>query len=197
MYGTSTYTIQDITTEDTKICISCNSPGIDEKFTANITINTTESKLSSNNTKLTFRHFSGFTDFVQLSSSSLEFSVNDTSPSQTECFNLSIEFNDGDICEYFNCDPRVFELSMVLSNETERVNTSNSSVTVQIPSHCACSSDAPSPTFSTTSQADVTGIVIAAIVPSLFVVFAIVAIVVVTIVFYRKNSKLKRTDLEG
>ena len=151
--------------------------------------------------------FVNFTDSVQLSPSSLEFSVNVTDPSQRECFNLSIEFNDDDICEYFNCIPRVIQLHMVLSNETERVNTSNSTVTVQLPSYCTCSSDTPSPTFSTTptqvdvtttsTQVDVTEIVIAAVVPSLFVVFAIVAIVVVIIVFYRKSSKLKRIDLKG
>ena len=142
--------------------------------------------------------FVNFTDSVQLSPSSLEFSVNATDLSQRECFNLSLEFNDADICEYFNCTPRVIQLHMVLSNVTERVNTSNSTVTVQVPSQCKCSSDTPSPTFSTTSTpVDVTEIVIAAVVPSLFVVFAIVAIVVVIIVFYRKNSKLKRIDLEG
>ena len=151
--------------------------------------------------------FINFTDSVQLSHSSLEFSVNAIDLSQRECFNLSIEFNDADICEYFNCTPRVIQLHMVLSNKTERVNTSNSTVTVQLPSNCTCPSDTPSPTFSTTStqadvtstltQVDVTEIIVAAVVPSLFVVFAIVAIVVVIMVFYRKSSKLKRIDLEG
>ena len=138
--------------------------------------------------------FSDFQGIIQLSSSSLDFSVNDTFPSQTKCLNLSFEFNDGDVCGYFNCVPRVLELNLVLLNETARVQTSNSTVNIEVPTSCACSSDSPSST-SSTSQMDYTGIITAAIVPSIFVVFAIVAILVIIIVFCRKSSKKKRIDL--
>ena len=178
-----------------EVCVVSESPGIDERFTANVTINTTKSKcIIATSIYIYIKNcVSDCTDFVQLSPTSLEFSVNATDLYQTECFNLSIDSNTNDICGCFECSAIDFELHLLLDEASRvHVNGPNPTVTIEPPPQCSCSSEGQSSSTSSNS-----GIIVAAVVPSLFVVFAIVAIVVVIIVFYRKSSKLKRIDIEG
>ena len=136
---------------------------------------------------------SDLTDLIKLSADSFNFSVNFTNPSQTECFNISIEFGVVNICGYFDCSEIEIELNLVVLDETPRVhvNTPDPTVTIELPRQCEiilCSQpDAAS---------NDSGVTIAAIILSIVVVITLAAIVVVSMLYFRRRNNNKRLDLE-
>jgi hypothetical protein len=166
----------------TEVCATSTSKGIGEVFTTNVTVD----------------NVANLTQLVKLSDDSLDFSVNSTNPSQTECFNISVDFGVDDICEYFNCSEMQLQLNFVVLEQMARVHVSRPSptVTINLPSRCEmlCSlSDATSTTPQTNDNA---GTIIAAIVFSIVLLITIAAIVVVSLLYCRRNRNNKSPDLE-
>ena len=130
---------------------------------------------------------SDLTDLIKLSADSLNFSVNFTNPSQTECFNISIEFGVVNICGYFDCSAIEIELNLVVLDETPRVhvNTPDPTVIIELPKQCEILCLSPD-----------SGVTIAAIILSIIVGITIAAIVVVSMLYLRRRSNNKRLDLE-
>ena len=132
------------------------------------------------------------TDFIKLSADGLNFSVNFTNPSQTECFNISIEFGVVNICGYFDCSQIQIELNLVVLDDTPRVhvNTPGPTVSIKLPRQCEilCSPpDAPS---------NDNGVTIAAIILSIVVIITTAGIVVVSVLYFRRRNNNKKLDLE-
>ena len=117
----------------------------------------------------------------------MNFSVNFTNPSQTECFNISIEFGVVNICGYFDCSEIEIELNLVVLDETPRVhvNTPDPTVIIELPKQCEILSLSPD-----------SGVTIAAIILSIVVVITLAAIVVVSMLYFRRRNNNKRLDLE-
>ena len=145
---------------------------------------------------------SDLTQLVKLSADSLDLSVNSTNPTQTECFNISVDFGVDDICEYFNCSEIRVELNFVVLEQMARVHVNRPSptVTINLPSRCemlCLLSDATSTATSTAPQTnDNAGTIIAAVVFSIALLITIAAIVVVSLLYCRRNRNNKSPDLE-
>ena len=232
------YTISEVE-DSVEVCVTSSSPGIAESFTINVTTNNTininsefhhlnpyqrlRAYIYSKHSLLLFFYLSSDTSsFIQQSLNSLEFSVNDTQPSQRECYNISANVGaGGDICELSNCSSIIpFGINLELVDDAARVHLRRSSslVVVELPSKCRCADESPSPTsrsFSSQTNTAIivaatqnntaiiiaaiqnnTAIIVAAIVPSLVVMLAIMAIIVVIVLFYVNKKRLRKVNLE-
>jgi hypothetical protein len=177
-YERTSYTISQ-QNDNVTICVISTSPGIEEMFTIDITNNRTANS-----------------NLIEQSTYSLDFVVNESNSNATECYTISVDFDATDICEYFLCNTEEI-VSMLNVDETVghvQLNRSMTSVIIEPPLICECIDPPPTPL---SSSDDIT---IAATIPSLVLVIAVVGIAVVIIV-YRKWTKkqeliLKQIQLE-
>ena len=117
--------------------------------------------------------------------------ANESNSNATECYTISVDFDATDICEYFLCNTEEI-VSMLKVDETVRrvqFNRSMTLVIIEPPMICECIDPPPTP-FSSSD-----GIIIAATIPSLVLVIAVVSIAVVIIV-YRKWTKKQNLILK-
>ena len=129
---------------------------------------------------------------------SLYFDVTNAHP-QSECYNVSVNFDANNICGYFNCrEIKIVSTLKVDENARVDLNISMASVIIKPPlSKCdecnqlSTSNDTTSPSSSSTSN---DGVITAAIIPSLLVVIA-GGIVVIIIFYWNKTEKLRQTQL--
>ena len=76
------------------------------------------------------------TVFLQQEDYRLDIEVNSTHPMETECYNISVNFNASFLCEYFECNAiEVVSTLNVDIDETARVtmNRSVASVIIELP----------------------------------------------------------------
>ena len=112
--------------------------------------------------------------------------MNSRNQSETECYNISVDFQIEGICDIFKSCGEVRLLSQLMkSNENDSVsiNEDTTEVIVEIPSQCKCSTNETS-----SSPASVNDAVIAASVLSVVVAIAIVAVIIV-IIFHRRKAR--------
>ena len=117
-------------------------------------------------------------------SSRLSFSVNNTHPHDTQCYNISADYSINNLCDYCHI---MIESQLMRGNERDRVTILNGSstaeVVVELPESCMCLAN-PSST-STISDG-----IIVAIVLSVLVVLAIIITIIVILVYRKKTKKL-------
>lgn len=110
--------------------------------------------------------------------------VNDSIRNDGKCFNISADYNFGNLCSFFaDCINRHLMLELRIMNETHVTFVEGKNITeivLEIPNICLCEKE------------EAPGINVAAIaVPSLVVIVALIAIVVVILIiwFRKKNNK--------
>ena len=115
-------------------------------------------------------------------SSRLSFSVNDTHPNDTQCYNISADYNINNLCDYCHI---IIESQLMRDNENDRVTILNGSSTaeivVELPESCMCLSN-PS---STSTISD--GVIVAIVLSVLLVLAIIITIIVVILVYWKKK----------
>ena len=183
-----------------ELCVTSVSPGIKEMFTINITTDSIESTVFFYIQTVLFKDplQTDSTIFLQ-DNYSLHFDVTNAHP-QSECYNVSVDFDANNICGYFNfCEIKIVSTLKVDENARVDLNRSMASVIIKPPlSKCdecnqpPTSNDTTSPSSPSTSN---DGVITAAIIPSLLVVIAIVGIVVIIIFYWNKTEKLRQTQL--
>ena len=110
--------------------------------------------------------------------------MNSRNQSETECYNISVDFQSQGICDIFNSCGEVRLLSQLI-NDSVSINEDTTEVIVEIPNQCKCSTNETS-----SSPASVNDAVIAASVLSVVVAIAIVAVIIVIIFHCRKARKI-------
>ena len=109
--------------------------------------------------------------------------MNSRNQSETECYNISVDFQSQGICDIFKSCSEVCLLSQLIENDSVSINEDTTEVIVEVPNQCKCSTNETS-----SSPASVNDAVIAASVLSVVVAIAIVAVIIV-IIFHRRKAK--------
>ena len=110
--------------------------------------------------------------------------MNSRNQSETECYNISVDFQSQGICDTFKSCSEVRLLSELMrSNENDSIsiNEDTTEIIVQLPNKCKCQTE----TFHSNNDA-----VIAASVLSVVVALALLIVLVVTIFSFRKTKNL-------
>ena len=191
--------------QSVNICVTATSPGIKTDFSINITTATNASSEIYSNGWFPCIHViwvyslpADSTDIHQ-SAISLEFVVNATHLSMTQCYTFSVDFDSEEICEYYTkCEDARFRSHLLKANESDYVTIERSSVEIvaKLPHKCnICSTSTPTPTAisdnSPTSSAGLSDGVIAAVVVSVVVAIIIVvcAAILVVVLFYCNKTR--------
>lgn len=123
----------------------------------------------------------------------LEFSVNSASLLDTECYDISIDFDVADICTPFNCSDITLVSQLEKRNASNRVRIEREeiSILVTMPEDCECREESSSDSGSSINSG-----IIAIIVLSILVVFAILAVVAMLIFYWRRTKQLGKYNIE-
>ena len=126
--------------------------------------------------------------------------VDSENTTATQCYNISVHFQDEGICDLFgqSCDSVHLWTHLSKNNKSDRVSiTGNSAqVVVEVPDQCKCSSPTQSDNETTRqrlTQSDrqsENDIVITASVLSVVVAIAIAALMMMIIFYYKKTKTL-------
>ena len=126
--------------------------------------------------------------------------VDSENTTATQCYNISVDFQDEGICDLFgqSCDSLHLWTQLSKNNKSDLVSITEDSaqVVVEVPDQCKCSS--PTQSDNDTTRQTVTqfdrqsgnDIVITASVLSVVVVIAIAAVMLMIIFYYRKTKTL-------
>ena len=132
--------------------------------------------------------------------------VDSENTTATQCYNISVHFQDEGICDLFgqSCDSVHLRTQLSKGNKTDPVSITGDSaeVVVEVPDQCKCSTPTqpdnetttqtvtPSDNGQTVTQSDRQSIVITASVLSVVVAIAIAALMMMIIFYYRKTRIL-------
>ena len=132
--------------------------------------------------------------------------VDSENTTATQCYNISVHFQDEGICDLFgqSCDSVHMRTQLSKGNKTDPVSITGDSaeVVVEVPDQCKCSTPTqpdnettrqtvtPSDNGQTVTQSDRQSIVITASVLSVVVAIAIAALMMMIIFYYRKTRIL-------
>ena len=183
-----------------EICVKSTSKGTSEEFVIHAETNSTISEV------LTISRFSNEiiyradSTYLSQSPSRLYFVVDSENTTETQCYNISVDFQAEGICDLFgqSCGSVNLWTHLSKSNKTDPVSITRNSaqVVVEVPDQCKCSSPTQSDnetTRQTLTQSDrqsQNDIVITASVLSVVVAIAIAAVIMMIVLFYYRKTKV-------
>ena len=165
--------------ESVEICVNSTSPGIEEKFTVNIT--------SDNEGMLYSAFIYCQIVFVGIFQNVHQFEIviNSSSLSDFQCYNQSYDFASSDICSYFReCKDMPLILSLTLADGNRLVLLTKDSLEIVVKVPFQCCSVAPS--SSSLGDAE-----IAAVVLGVLVAMTILATISVLVFFFFRERRKK------
>ena len=135
--------------------------------------------------------------FISNNLTTLNFSVNGSHQSSTQCYNISADFTVENLCDYYtDCSDYIqIESHLMKSNESDYVSILDDTITIDVqrPMRCSCPNPTPTPTLSSTpesatiiSDGAIAGITVSVIIA----VLTILSICLAVILFQKKTRKL-------